>query len=56
MAGAEGQDAGESFQGDDAGEEIQIGGTIVAKVDTKNTISTSTQQPMTVGQVGYVPV
>ena len=47
---------GAEVQGDDPGEEIQIGGTVVARVATKNTITTTTQQPMTVGEVGYVPV
>ena len=43
-------------QGDDVGEEIQIGGTVAGVSTKQGTVSTTTQQAMTVGQVGYVPV
>jgi hypothetical protein len=43
-------------QGDDVGEEIQIGGTVAGVSTKQGMVSTTTQQAMTVGQVGYVPV
>ena len=43
-------------QGDDVGEEIQIGGTVAGVSTKQGMVSTTTQQAMNVGQVGYVPV
>lgn len=47
---------GAEVQGDDPGEEIQIGGTVAGVSTKQGMVSTTTQQAMTVGQVGYVPV